>query len=123
MTFFAQHELNEELEKYAEEMTRRDTLLSAFRSLLCFPAHHLHGNFPAKVRRFVVADLFSLNKNTCDRLRQADRRRDRSLQAVQFSSSGPSRDKYKCLSRRYREIMKYLQSLPDLMENSLCRFV
>ena len=44
--------MNEELEKYAEEMTKRDTLLSAFRSLLRLPAHDLRENFLAKVRRF-----------------------------------------------------------------------
>ena len=52
----AQQEFDEELEKYYEEMTRRDTFLSAFRSLLHNRTALQHSEFLAKVRRFVMVD-------------------------------------------------------------------
>ena len=54
MARFAQQELRKELERYVGWMTKRDTLLSAFHTLLDVRVENLHDDFLAKVRRFII---------------------------------------------------------------------
>ena len=89
MARFAQYELSEELAKYDDGMKERDTLLSAFHSLLHIRSSSSRGDFLAKVSDFVTANVLLLRHAFAVRQTRFNPRSPRSTSSHELEWTAP----------------------------------